>query len=112
MYTYIVCELDIKSILHTMENQIFIPTKKEFQEIISETVDALLSRRIPQIIRQANRKEYLTTSDLEELTGMSAPTQKYHRDAGNLPYSQEGRRILYRTEDVERFISDRRIVSR
>lgn len=92
-----------------MQNQVFIATKSEFQEIISETVDAILTRRIPQIIRQANRKEFMTTADLEELTGMTSATQKYHRDAGNLPYSQEGRRILYRTEDVETFISERRV---
>jgi len=92
-----------------MNSEIFIPTESKFREIISETVDSLLSQRIPQIIRQANRKEYLTTSEFEELTGMSSPTQKYHRDAGNLPFSQDKRRVLYRTLDVEKFISDRRI---
>src|SRR5690625_2083881 len=92
-----------------MENQVFIPTEDKFKEILKETVDSLLSRRIPQIIRQANRKEYLTTADLEELTGMTSTTQKYHRDAGNLSYSQEGRRILYKAEDVERFLSERRV---
>jgi len=92
-----------------MENQIFVPTKKEFQEIISETVDKLLTRRIPQIIRQANRKEFLTTSDFEELTGMTSALQKYHRDSGNLPFSQEGRRIIYKTSDVETFIQERRV---
>ena len=102
-------ELDKKPIIHTMENQVFIPTKTEFERILAKTVDSILQARIPQIIRQANRKTYLTTSDLEELTGMTSATQKYHRDAGNLPYSQEGRRILYRTEDVESFISERRV---
>ncbi|MEX0769680.1 MAG: helix-turn-helix domain-containing protein [Balneolaceae bacterium] len=92
-----------------MENQVFIPTEKEFKKILNETVDSLLARRIPQIIRQANRKTYLTTSDVKELTGMSSRMQKYHRDAGNLKYSQEGRRILYRTVDVERFIEERRV---
>lgn len=103
------CELDIKPKSHTMENQVFIPTESKFRQILNETVDALISQRIPQIIRQANRKEYMTTAELEDLTGMTSATQKYHRDAGNLPYSQEGRRILYRTEDVEKFISERRI---
>lgn len=92
-----------------MENQVFIPTKEEFRKLLNETVDKVLARRIPQIMRQANRKEYLTTAELEELTGMTSRTQKYHRDAGNLSYSQEGRRILYKTEDVERFIDERRI---
>jgi len=92
-----------------MKNQIFIPTKEEFKEIISDTVDSILARRIPQIIRQANSKTFLTTKDVEKLTGMSSRMQKYHRDVGNLSFSQEGRKIIYRTEDIERFIEERRI---
>lgn len=92
-----------------MENQVFVPTKEEFRSIIKQTVDDVLAHRIPQIMRQANRKEYMTTAEVEELTGMTSKTQKYHRDAGNLSYSQEGRRILYRTVDVEEFIESRRI---
>lgn len=92
-----------------MKNQIFIPTKEEFKEIISDTVDSILARRIPQIIRQANSKAYLTTKEVEKLTGMSYRMQKYHRDAGNLSFSQDGRKIIYRTIDVEQFIEERRI---
>ena len=91
-----------------MEN-VAILSEYQIREIIREEQEATLDRLIPKIIRRANRKEYMTTAELEELTGMSSPTQKYHRDAGNLPYSQEGRRILYRTEDIEKFISERRV---
>jgi len=91
-----------------MENLIILPESK-VKELFKSELDAILKARIPAIIRQANRKDYLTTSDVEELTGMSSPTQKYHRDAGNLPFSQDGRRILYRTEDVEKFISERKV---
>lgn len=91
-----------------MDNVIILPEAK-VKELFKSELDAILKDRIPQIIRQANRKEYMTTAELEELTGMSSPTQKYHRDAGNLPYHQEGRRILYRTVDVEQFINERRV---
>lgn len=92
-----------------MKSHIFIPTREEFEEILSKTVDRILARRIPQIMRQANRKRYLTTSDVEELTGMSSRMQKYHRDEGNLAFSQEGRKIIYRTEDLEKFLEERRV---
>lgn len=92
-----------------MENQIFIPTERQFREIIAETVDSILARRIPVIIRQANTKAFLTTTDVKKLTGLSSRMQKYHRDTGNLPYSQDGRKIIYRTADVEQFLDDRRI---
>jgi len=92
-----------------MNHEIFIPTKKEFEKILKDTVDALLENRIPEIIRRANRKEIMTTAELKELTGMSARVQKYHRDEGNLPYSQTGRKIFYKTTDVEKFMEERRI---
>lgn len=91
-----------------MDNVVILPESK-VKELFKSELEAVLKDRIPAIIRQANRKPYLTTAELEELTGMSSPTQKYHRDSGNLPYSQEGRRILYRTEDVEKFLSERRV---
>ena len=91
-----------------MENVIILPENK-VKELFKSELDSILKARIPEIIRQANRKTYLTTADLEELTGMTSATQKYHRDAGNLSFSQEGRRILYKTEDVENFISERRV---
>lgn len=95
-----------------MENNVFIPTENKFREILSDTVDQILSRRIPQIMRQANRKEYMTTAEFEELTGMSYATQKYHRDVHNIEFIQEGRRILYPTEKVEAFMDERRIKSK
>lgn len=91
-----------------MQNEVFIPTQSKFEEIIERKTASVLETLIPQLIRQANRKPYLTTSEFEELTGMSSPTQKYHRDAGNLPYIQEGRRIIYETVDAEKFLQERK----
>ena len=92
-----------------MNQEVFIPTQEKFEEIIERKTASVLRTLIPKIVRQANRKEYLTTSEVKELTGMSSRVQKYHRDEGNLPYSQEGRKIIYRTEDIEKFIDERRI---
>ena len=91
-----------------MENVAILPENK-IRQIFAEELEAILTRRIPAIVRQANRKEFLTTAEVEELTGMSPRMQKYHRDAGNLPFSQEGRKIIYKTSDLERFIEERRI---
>ena len=92
-----------------MNHDIFIPTKQEFQDIISETVDAILAQRIPEIIRRATRKEYITTAEFKELTGCSFRVQQYLRDENKIPFSQEGRKIFYKTTDVEKFMDDRRI---
>lgn len=93
-----------------METSVFIPTKQEFRQIIAETVDSIIAQRIPQIMRQANRKQLMTPRELKDLTGMSFRMQKYHRDTGALVYSQEGRKIFYETTEVEQFISDRKVL--
>lgn len=92
-----------------MNQEIYIPSEAKFREILNDTVDSILEQRIPQIIRKANRKEYITTKEFKELTGCSHRVQQYLREENKLPYSQEGRKIFYRTDDVEKFMSDRRI---
>lgn len=92
-----------------MNTDIFIPTEEKFRKIISDTVDSILEQRIPEIIRKANRKEYLTTAEFKELTGCSHRVQQYLRDEGKIPYSQEGRKIFYKTTDVEGFMAERRV---
>lgn len=92
-----------------MENALYVASRQEFQEIIVESVDELLLRRIPEIIRQANSKEYLTSKELKDLTGFSYRTQKYHRDKGNLTFINEGRRFLYPVNEIERFMRERMI---
>ncbi len=91
-----------------MENVVILPESR-LREIMREEQEATLKRLIPSIVRRANCKKYLTTSELEELTGMSPRMQKYHRDAGNLAWSQEGRKIIYTADDVDAFIDERRI---
>jgi|GEM_PF-1293665 len=91
------------------DDSVIIVTKAEFREYLEETVGSLLDRRIPKIIRRANRKEYLSTAEFKELTGCSFRKQHYLRTEKKISYSQEGRKIFYRTEDVEEFMEERRI---
>lgn len=92
-----------------MNAEIFIPTEQKFEEILERKFNEMLSRRVPEIIRAANRKEWLTTSDFEELFGVSSRMQKYYRDECGLPFSQQGRKIFYKTSDVEKFMQERRV---
>jgi hypothetical protein len=92
-----------------MNKQVFIPTESQFREILKNTVDSLLAERIPQIIRRANRKEYITTKEFKELFGVSHRTQQYYRDHCGLPYVQQNKKIWYETAEVETFMKDRKI---
>ncbi|MEX0906243.1 MAG: hypothetical protein WD604_14505 [Balneolaceae bacterium] len=92
-----------------MNQEVFIPTQSKFEEILDRKISAILENRIPQIIRKANRKEYITTKEFKELTGCSHSVQQYLREENKIAFSQEGRKVFYRTIDVEKFMSERRI---
>lgn len=77
--------------------------------MIREEIEAILQKAIPPIMRKSNRKEYITTAEFKELTGCSHRLQKYYRDEGKITFSQEGRKIFYKMDDVERFMAERRV---
>lgn len=92
--------------------QTYIATKSELVQIINGAVRELLENCLPNLIRKAKRKEWLTTEELMELTGWSRRTLQYLRDKRRIPFSQEGRRILYKTEDVEAYLRNNKIDAR
>jgi propanediol utilization protein len=93
-----------------MKSEIFIPNAEEFEEMQRKLFKQMLRQELPKIIRAANRKEFLTTKDLKDDFGISHELQQYYRDQHLLSYSQEGRKIWYKTTDVEKFINDRKIL--
>lgn len=92
-----------------MKAEIFIQTRKEAEKMQREIFEDMLSKMLPKMLRAANRKEYLTTKDLRDDFGISYQLQKYYRDEGQIPFSQEGNKIWYKTAEIEQFVDDRRI---
>lgn len=93
------------------QDVVILPVNK-IRELFREELAAELKIQIPAIMRQANRKEYITTKEFKELTGCSHRVQQYLRNENKIPYSQEGRKIIYKTTDVEKFMDERRIEAR
>ncbi len=89
--------------------QAYIPTKEELSEIVFNTVQELLKKELPSLIREAKRKPWLTTDELMELTGWSRRTCQYLRDKRRIPFSQEGRKILYPTRGIEEYLASNKI---
>jgi DNA repair photolyase len=92
-----------------MNQSVFIPTKEKYEEILERKFEAVVQRLFPKLIRKANRKDWLTTSDFEELFGVSSRLQKYYRDELDLPYYQESKKILYKTDEVEEWFDQRKV---
>ncbi len=90
-------------------NKIVVATEEQFRAMIRQEVEAILQQSIPKIMRKASRKEYITTAEFKELTGCSHRFQQYYRSERKIPFSQEGRKIFYKMDDVERFMEERRV---
>lgn len=92
-----------------MNTDIFVPTKKKYEQILENKFKSVIKDLFPKLIRAANSKEWLTTAEFNELFGVSSRLQKYYRDELSLPYYQESKKIVYKTDEVEAWFSERKV---
>ena len=90
----------------------YISSKDELENIVKDAVRQLFETKLPTLIRKAKRKDWLNTDEVMELTGWSRRTLQYLRDKRRIPFSQEGRRILYKTDDIEAYLLNNKIQAR
>lgn len=88
---------------------LFVQSEQQLRKTQREIVTETLHEVLPKILRSTKTKKYLTTKDLKEDYNIGYELQKYYRDEGLLGFSQEGRKIWYRTSEIEKFILDRRV---
>lgn len=74
--------------------------REEFRNCFLEVKD-----EISEIVKKGQRKPFLNTQDLIEM-GLSYTKQQYMRDSGQIGYVQEGRKILYPVEELERWAEE------
>lgn len=72
----------------------------------------MLKRELPKALNKAIKKEWITTDEFMDLTGWSRRTIQYIRDKRKIRFFQEGRRILYSWEDIERYLEENSIEPR
>lgn len=87
----------------------YIASKEELNETVRNAVKQLLQKELPSLLRKAKRKEWINTNELMELTGWSRRTIQYLRDKKRIPFSQEGHRILYPTDGIEKYLRSNQI---
>lgn len=83
----------------------FIPSKEELEEIVSRTVQYTMNKVLPDAIRKASRKKWLTTDQAMEVLQCSRRHIQYLRDEGKLPYRQHKRTIRYDIDELEAFLN-------
>jgi len=90
-----------------MKNSITIQLDEDTLNEITSAVKEAVKEQLPSL---ANfKKDWLTTEDVMEMMNVSRRTVQNYRDKGKIPYSKEGRKILYPRKGVEKFLSDNMI---
>lgn len=72
---------------------------ENFEQVIKDSVKA----QLPQL-RDSFQKDWLSTEEVMEMMNVSRRTVQNYRDEGKIPYTQEGRKILYPRDGVEDFL--------
>lgn len=83
--------------------QIFIPSKEELSEVVSEAVERAVNDRLPEIIHKATRKKYYTIQEVCDLLDVSRRHLQYLRSTNQIGYVLNGRKVYFRAEDLEKF---------
>lgn len=85
--------------------KIILTTESELKDLIESTTRKVLSEVLPAVLREAARKEWLSTDDVMEYLQCSRPHVQHLRDSNRLPFSQNGRTIRYNINDVLEYLN-------
>ncbi|WP_445263770.1 helix-turn-helix domain-containing protein [Rhodohalobacter sp. 8-1] len=77
---------------------------QNFEQVIKDTVKAQLPK-----LWDSFQKNWLSTEEVMEMMNVSRRTVQNYRDDGKISYTQDGRKILYPRESIEKFLRDNMI---
>ena len=88
---------------------IIVSNKSQLKELIAEVFQAEVKTTLPELVKEATAKPWLTKEELMDLTGWSSRTIQHMRDSNQIPYSKHGRKILYPRKGILEFLEDHHI---
>ena len=80
------------------------------KEIKDDILD-IVKKELNKCIVVKRMKPYLNATEFKELTGYSNKKQQKIRDNNEIAYSQNGRSISYKREDIEDFMERHKVVA-
>ena len=90
-------------------SSVIVTDRAQLKELIETVVREVSKDTIPEIVKKATEKPWLTKEELMELTGWSSRTLQNLRSTNKLPHSKHGRKILYPRQGVMEFLEDHAI---
>lgn len=85
---------------------ILITEPDAIKRLIEEAVEAALSTALPKVQRKLTSKPVYTIEEVCEMLGVTRRHLQYLRDSEQIAYIQNGRKILFRAEDLEAFFQN------
>lgn len=87
-----------------MNESVIVTTETQLEKIFSKLFEKKLNETLPQLVKEATAKPWLTKEELMDLTGWSSRTIQHMRDSDQIPYSKHGRKILYPRKGILEFL--------
>lgn len=88
-------------------SKIHLIETEDLKETLREVVTEVLSKSNPS--PRTPVKPWLNRKDVKEILGVSDAQLQYLRDSRQIPFSQFGRKIVYKAEDIEAFLRRHRV---
>jgi excisionase family DNA binding protein len=77
--------------------------KEMFKALISQAVDEAIKPHIERLAATPNMKPVYTIDEVTHMFGVSKRHLQYLRDTQQIGYVQNGRKILFRADDLNSF---------
>ena len=89
-----------------MENTVIVLTGEAYQ-VLNEKLDCLLNSA--GLNHPVKQDEWLSNEDVMKLLKLSRSTLQLYRDKGIIPFSQIGRKLMYKLTEVNQVIDSFKI---
>ena len=87
-----------------MNETVIVTTESALERVFNKFFDKKVNETLPELVKQATAKPYLTKEELIDLTGWSSRSIQNLRDTNQIPYSKHGRKILYPRKGILEFL--------
>ena len=87
-----------------MNESVIVTTETQLEKIFSKLFEKQINTTLPELVKEATAKPWLTKEELMNLTGWSSRTIQHMRDSEQIPYSKHGRKILYPRKGILEFL--------
>jgi len=79
---------------------------KQFKDLITQAVNEAIQPHIQRLIETPNMKPVYTIDEVCQMFGVSKRHLQYLRDTASIGYIQNGRKILFRSQDLTTFFEN------